>query len=58
MTPQEAIALLDNLLQSAKKHQKLNDIQSIIFLETWEGHSYQEIAERHKYEHDYTKKVR
>ena len=57
MTPQEAIALLDNLLQSAKKHQKLNDIQSIIFLETWEGHSYQEIAARHKYEHDYTKKV-
>ena len=57
MTPQEAIALIDNLLQSAKKQHKLNDIQSIIFLETWEGHSYQEIAERHQYEHDYTKKV-
>ena len=57
MTPEEAIALIDNLLQSAKKQQKLNDIQSIIFLETWEGHSYQEIAERHQYEHDYTKKV-
>jgi hypothetical protein len=57
MTPQEAIALIDNLLQSAKKQQKLNDIQSIIFRETWEGHSYQEIADRHQYEHDYTKKV-
>ncbi|MEG4484056.1 NB-ARC domain-containing protein [Microcoleus sp. D2_18a_B4] len=57
MTPQEAIALIDNLLQSANKKHKLNDIQSLVFLETWEGHSYQEIAERHQYEHDYTKKV-
>ncbi|MEG3848243.1 NB-ARC domain-containing protein [Microcoleus sp. herbarium19] len=57
MTAQEAIALIDNLLQSVNKKQKLNDIQSIVFLETWEGHSYQEIADRHQYEHDYTKKV-
>ncbi|MEG4307786.1 NB-ARC domain-containing protein [Microcoleus sp. AT8-B1] len=57
MTGQEAIALIDNLLQSANKKHKLNDIQSLVFLETWEGHSYQEIADRHQYEHDYTKKV-
>ena len=44
MTAQEAIALIDILLQSANKKQKLNDIQSLVFLETWEGHSYQEIA--------------
>ncbi|WP_293349891.1 MULTISPECIES: NB-ARC domain-containing protein [unclassified Microcoleus] len=57
MTAQEAIALIDNLLQSLNKKQKLTDIQSRVFLETWEGDSYQEIADRHKYEHDYIKQV-
>ncbi|MEG4800141.1 NB-ARC domain-containing protein [Microcoleus sp. ARI1-B5] len=57
MTAQEAIALIDHLLQSANKKQKLNDIQSLVFLETWEGHSYQEIADRLLYEHDYIKQV-
>jgi len=57
MTAEEAIALVDSLLQSANKKQKLNDIQSLVFLETWEGHSYQEIAEGLLYEHDYIKKV-
>jgi hypothetical protein len=57
MTSQEAIALIEHLLQSANKKQKLNDIQSIIFLETWEGHSYQEIADRLLYKHDYIKRV-
>ncbi|TAE95955.1 MAG: hypothetical protein EAZ79_16245 [Oscillatoriales cyanobacterium] len=32
-------------------------IQSLVFLETWEGHSYQEIADRLLYEHDYIKQV-
>jgi DNA-binding CsgD family transcriptional regulator len=57
MKGQEAIALIDNLLQSLNKKQKLTDLQSIVFLETWEGDSYQEIADRHKYEHDYIKQV-
>ncbi|MEG4023822.1 NB-ARC domain-containing protein [Microcoleus sp. S13C4] len=57
MKGQEAIALVDSLLQSANKKQKLNDIQSRIFLETWEGHSYQEIADRLAYEHDYIKHI-
>ncbi len=57
MTAQEAIALIDNLLQSVNKKHKLNDVQSIIFLETWEGHSYQEIADRLLYEHEYIKRV-
>lgn len=57
MTAQEAIALIDNLLQSVNKKHKLNDVQSIIFLETWEGHSYQEIADRLLYEHEYIKHV-
>lgn len=57
MTAQEAIALIDNLLQSVNKKHKLNDVQSIVFLETWEGHSYQEIADRLLYEHEYIKRV-
>jgi hypothetical protein len=57
MKGQEAIALVDSLLQSANKKQKLNDIQSRVFLETWEGQSYQEIADGLLYEHDYIKKV-
>lgn len=57
MTGQEAIALIDNLLQSVNKKHKLNDVQSIVFLETWEGHSYQEIADRLLYEHEYIKHV-
>ena len=57
MTAQEAIALIDNLLQSVNKKHKLNDVQSIVFLETWEGHSYQEIADRLLYEHEYIKHV-
>jgi SpoVK/Ycf46/Vps4 family AAA+-type ATPase len=56
MTAQEAIALIDHLLH-ANNHQTLTDIQSFVFLETWEGHSYQEIADRHQYEHDYIKQV-
>lgn len=57
MKAQEAIALVDILLQSANKKQKLNDVQSLVFLKTWEGHSYQEIADRLLYEHDYIKQV-
>jgi hypothetical protein len=57
MTAEEAIALVDSLLQSANKKQKLNDIQSLVFLETWEGHSYQEIAARLGYELDHIKHV-
>lgn len=57
MKGQEAIALIDNLLQSVNKKHKLNDVQSIVFLETWEGHSYQEIADRLLYEHEYIKRV-
>ncbi len=57
MKGQEAIALIDSLLQSVNKKQKLTDIQSRVFLETWEGHSYQEIADRLAYELDYIKQV-
>jgi hypothetical protein len=57
MTPQEALALVDNLLQSANKKLKLNDIQSSVILYAWEGDSYQEIADRLNYEHDSIKHI-
>lgn len=57
MTPQEAIALIDNLLQSVNKKLKLNDIQSSVVLYTWEGYSYQEIADRLVYEPDSIKHI-
>lgn len=57
MKGQEAIALIDHLLQSLSKKQKLTDIQSHVFLETWEGYSYQEIADRLLYEPDYIKHI-
>jgi NB-ARC domain len=56
MTPQEAIALVEYLLHANKK-QTLNNIQSFVFVETWEGHSYQEIADRLNYEHDSIKHI-
>lgn len=57
MTPQEAIALIDYLLQSANKKLKLNDIQSRVVLYTWEGYSYQEIADLLVYEPDSIKHI-
>ncbi|NJM59332.1 MAG: AAA family ATPase [Oscillatoriales cyanobacterium RU_3_3] len=52
-----AIALIDNLLQSVNKKLKLNDIQSSVVLYTWEGYSYQEIADRLVYEPDSIKHI-
>jgi WD40 repeat protein len=57
MTGQEALTLVDTLLCSANQRQGLNDVQSKIFLETWAGRSYKEIAKQLGYEHDYIKKV-
>lgn len=57
MSEQEALFLVDRLLQAANRGQKLNDIQSVIFLETCIGRSYREIAAGLGYEHDYIKQV-
>lgn len=56
MTGQEALTLVDVLLQTLKQ-QRLNDTQSIILLQTWEGSSYQVIAEQLGYEVDYIKQI-
>lgn len=57
MTEQEALCLVDTLLQTANHRQRLNDVQSAVFLETWTGRSYREIAKQLGYEHDYIKQV-
>src|ERR687886_281245 len=57
MTGQEALILVDRLLHSANQRQGLNDVQSEVFLQTWAGRSYGDIAKQLGYEHDYIKKV-
>ncbi len=57
MTGQEALTLVDTLLHSANPEQRLNDVQSVVLLETWVGGSYREVAEQLAYQHDYIKQV-
>jgi hypothetical protein len=57
MTGQEALSLVDTLLHSANPEQRLNDVQSVVLLETWAGRSYREVAEQLGYQHDYIKQV-
>lgn len=53
MTPEEALAILDAIL----KPQCLNDIQELVFLQSLQGKSYQEIAAATDYNADYLKDV-
>jgi WD40 repeat protein len=57
MIGQEALTFVDTLLRSANQGQRLNDIQAEVFVQTWAGHSYQDIAEQLGYQHDYIKQV-
>jgi phosphoglycerate-specific signal transduction histidine kinase len=59
MTGQEALTLANTLLHAANLGQGLNDVQSVVFLGTWEGHSYQQIAEQldDQYQYEYIKQV-
>ncbi|MFM9264140.1 hypothetical protein [Tychonema sp. BBK16] len=57
MRGQEALAIVDRILQTANHGQKLNNLQSAVFLEAWEEHSYSEIAHQLGYEYDYIKQV-
>jgi WD40 repeat protein len=57
MTEQEALTLVETLLHSAKFGQGLNNIQSVVFLETWAGRSYRQIAAQLGYEYDYIRQV-
>jgi hypothetical protein len=57
MTEQEALVLVDSLLQSTTISQRVSDLQSLVFRGTWAGQSYQAIADQLEYECDYVKQV-
>jgi hypothetical protein len=57
MTGQEALTLANTLLHAAKLGQGLNDVQLVVFLGTWAGRSYRDIAEPLDYQLDYIKQV-
>ncbi|MEW6497474.1 MAG: NB-ARC domain-containing protein [Cyanobacteriota bacterium] len=57
MTGQEALTLVDTFLRSVNQGQRLNDIQSEVFVQTWAGRSYRDIAQQLGYQLDYIKQV-
>lgn len=57
MMAQEALNLVETLLGSTQSRQKLNDVQSVVFRESWVGRTYAAIANELNYEHDYIKQV-
>lgn len=61
MTEQEALTFVETLLHSANPKQRLNDVQSAVFIGTWAGCSYKQIAEklnnRYKYSYESIKQV-
>jgi hypothetical protein len=56
MTGQQAVRLIDRVLSQAQQH-TLNDLQSTIVLQTWEGKTYRSIADRLSYDLDYIKQI-
>jgi Uma2 family endonuclease len=57
MRGQDALTLVDRLLQAENLKRKLNDVQSVVFLGTWSGCTYTEIADQLDYQLDYIKQV-
>ncbi|OCQ95005.1 hypothetical protein BCD67_02680 [Oscillatoriales cyanobacterium USR001] len=53
MTLEEALAILDNLLKPGH----LNDVQDLVFRQSWQGQSYQNMAAASDYDDDYLKDV-
>jgi hypothetical protein len=56
MNGQQAVRLIDRLLDRGQQR-KLNDIQSTIVLQIWEGNTYRSIADRLSYDLDYIKQI-
>jgi hypothetical protein len=56
MTGQQAIRSIDRLLDRSQ-HRKLNDLESTIVLQIWEGDTYRSIASRCSYDLDYIKQI-
>lgn len=53
MTLEEALAILDILLKPGN----INDVQDLVFRQSWQGQSYQEMAAASGYDPDYIKDV-
>ena len=53
MNIEEALVILDTILQQ----ECLNDIQELVFRQSWEGRTYSEIAESSSYDANYIKDV-
>jgi hypothetical protein len=56
MNGQQAVRLIDRLLDRDQQR-KLNDIQSKIVLQIWEGDTYRSIGDRLSYDLDYIKQI-
>lgn len=56
MNGQQAVRLIDRLLDR-EQQRKLNDLQSTIVLQIWEGNTYRSIADRLSYDLDYIKQI-
>lgn len=56
MEGQQAVRLIDRLLEQHQQR-KLNDLESIVMLQIWEGTTYQKIADQLSYELDYIKQI-
>ena len=53
MNEEHALSLLHQLLEL----EKLNDVQELVFRLSWEGKTYQQIAEESNYDHDYIRDI-
>ncbi|MGB8690041.1 MAG: NB-ARC domain-containing protein [Microcoleus sp.] len=53
MTLEEALAILDTLLTPGH----LNDVQDLVFRQSWQGQSYQNMADTSGYDADYLKDI-
>ncbi len=53
MNEERAISLLHRLLES----EKLNDVQELVFRLSWQGKTYQQIAEESDYDNDYIRDI-
>jgi hypothetical protein len=53
MNLEESLDILDKIL----KEESLNDVQELVFRQTWDGKTYAEIAEETNYDPDYIKYV-
>lgn len=53
MSTEEALEMLYKLLQ----HEHLTDVHNLVFIQTWQGQTYSQMAESSGYESDYLKFV-